>query len=280
MGIQIAADKAAMTIASSDAKPDGQFDQNRAFLFGHLTKGWNGNDWVADAITCTATVPVSGPQSELDRLELGFVQVARAVSFQAFYAGRMASEGGIALNYFVPPALASTVLLDGANNPRDPWYRNPTFSTASGGRRSAATGDHPGMVVRLSLENRSRSNVRNFLFHCFMERQFWTVLTALERGGAPRYLAHFEWKLRYEFRVKWKNGSPLPPQNKSTLSIVRGQTPGQPADADVQALLRVPTGERANSIGKRTEAAAVTGNPPNRSDNKTRFFTVPEDFWT
>ena len=126
----------------------------------------------------------AGPQAELDRLELGFVQIAKATTFKAFYAGRKRSEGGIALDYFVPPALTRTVLLDGTKNARDPWYRNPVFATAAGGKRAAETGDHPGMVVRLSLENRSVSNVRNFLFHCFLEREFFTILTAIPSPAA------------------------------------------------------------------------------------------------
>jgi hypothetical protein len=90
----------------------------------------------------------------------------------------MPSEGGIALDYFIPPALNAKVLLDGTNSPRDPWYRNPTFSTTRAGKRAADFGDHPGMVVRLGLQNRVRSNVRNFLFHCFMKRGFFTILGA------------------------------------------------------------------------------------------------------
>jgi hypothetical protein len=280
MAIQIASSQAVLTVTDADAKPSFDFDAGKTFLFGHLTKGWSGSDWVDDAITCTATVPVSGPRAETDLLEVGFVQVARAVSFQAFYAGRIASEGGIALNYFVPPALASNALLDGGSKgARDPWYRNPVFSTVSGGRRSATTGDHPGMVARLSLENRSRSNVRNFLFHCFMDREFWTILTALEPGGQPQYIAHFQWKVRYEFKLTWKDGSPNQPINLSTIRVVSKQSAGRPTDADLQGILNDPKGDRANKLGVRAEAATVTGAPPNRTDNRIRFTTVPDNFW-
>ena len=278
MTISIASNQAVLTIDSSGVTPAGQV-VNDTFLFGHLTTGFSGSDFTGDALTCLATVPVNGPAAEVDRLEVGFVQVARAVSFQAFYAGRMPSEGGIALDYFVPPALMAKVLLDGSNSPRDPWYRNPTFGTAGGGKRAAGFGDHPGMVVRLSLQNRVRSNVRNFLFHCFMEREFFTILTALEPGGRPNYIAHFQWKVRYEFRVKWRNGTPTAPINQSSFRLLKNQTTGRPPDADLQALLNAPAGERANAIGKRAEAATVTGNKPNRSDNEGRFITVPEDFW-
>lgn len=281
MAIQIAAAQAVLTIDDNLAQPGSQVDATQTFLFGHLTRGWDGRDWVEDAIVCTGAVPISGPQSEVDRVELGFVQIARATSFQAFYAGRIASEGGIALNYFVPPALTTTILLDGTSGARDPWYRNPTFGTAAGNRRSATMGDHPGMVVRLSLENRSRSNVRNFLFHCFMDRQFWTILTAIEPGGQPQYIAHFEWRVRYEFKLTWQNGAPMPATNLSLGKlVVNSQTTGRPTAAELQAKLNNPAGERANSVGKRLNAATIAGREPNRLDLKTRFITVPENFWS
>ena len=278
MAVSIASNQAVLTIDSSGVKPAGQV-VNDTFLFGHLTTGFRGGDFTGDALTCLGTVPVSGPAAEVDRLELGFVQVARAVTFQAFYAGRMHSEGGIALDYFVPPALNAKVLLDGSNNPRDPWYRNPTFGTAPASRRAANFGDHPGMVVRLSLQNRVRSNVRNFLFHCFMDREFFTILTALEPGGRPNYIAHFQWKVRYEFRVKWRSGRPTVLVNQSTFKQLKNPTIGRPSEGDLQVVLNAPAGERANAIGKRVEAATVTGNKPNRSDNEARFITVPDDFW-
>ena len=132
----------------------------------------------------------------------------------------MPREGGIALDYFVSPAMTTTVLLDGVRNARDPWYRNP-IANITAGRGTADVGDHPGMVVHLSLENRSCSNVRNFLFHCFMEREFWTILTAVEPGGRPQYIAHVQWRLRYEFRVIWKDKTPQTPRNLSSIKVVR-----------------------------------------------------------
>lgn len=279
MAVQIAANQAVLTIDEKLAVPDSDFNLQKTFMFGHLTKGWNGVDFVDDAVTCKGSVPVSGPRDEVENLELGYVQLARAVSFKAFYGGRIPGEGSIALDYFVPPAMTSTVLLDGVKNARDPWYRNP-IANITAGRRTADVGDHPGMVVHLSLENRSRSNVRNFLFHCLMEREFWTILTALEPGGKPQYISHVQWRLRYEFKLTWKDKVPQKPVNLSSIQVVRRQTAGRPTEADLQPLLDNPTGERANATSKRVEAATVTGNPPNRTDQKLRFLSVPENFWT
>jgi hypothetical protein len=279
MAVQIASEKAVLTVEDAGAHADSQIDHHRNLLFGHLTLGWNGQDWVQDALTCTANVPLTGPQDEVNRLELGFVQVARANSFQAFYAGRIASEGGIGLNYFISPALMSNILLDGKRGVRDPWFSTPVFATARGDRRNADFGDHPGMVVRLSLENKVRSNVRNFLFHAFMDRDFWTILTAIEGGGPPKYIAHFQWRLRYEFKVQWLNGIPKVRENSSFIRIVKRQTMGRPPERELDATLNTPAGQRANKIGERAELMTVTGNVPNRTDYPTRFMTVPEDFW-
>lgn len=128
-----------MTIDDSKVNPFFTIDSQQHFLFGHLTEGWSGTDWVGDALTCTASVPVSGPQGEVDRVEIGFVQLARTTTFQAFYGGRIQQEGGIGLNYFVPPALTNTMFfLDGTKGTRDPWYRNPVFATGKGGMRSSS----------------------------------------------------------------------------------------------------------------------------------------------
>jgi hypothetical protein len=72
--------------------------------------------------------------------------------------------------------------------------------------------------------------------------------------------------VRYEFRVKWRaTGGGDQPVELHLLT-----TTGRPPEADLQALLNAPAGERANSIGKRAEATTVTGNRPNRADNESR----------
>ena len=87
--------------------------------------------------------------------------------------------------------------------------------------------------------------------------------------------------LRLEFKLNWKKLTPQLPLNLSMPKLVtKGQTAGRPTDPDLQSMLNAPAGERANAIGKRAELMTVTGNVPNRTDNKTRFITVPENLWT
>lgn len=280
MSLQIPADKAALTIEDGAVVPDLTLDKFSNRIFGHLTKGWSGSDWTGDALTCKGSVPVSGPESELQGLELGFVQLARATSYQAFYAGRIRKEGSISLNYFIPPAMTSTILLDGTKTARDPWYRNPTFAPAAGGRRAADFGDHPGMVLFLKLSNRKRSSVSNYLFHVFMEREFWTILTARESSGTLHYLSYFQWQVRYEFKVHWINGEPTKRSNSSFYKQIKGKTVGRPPEGELQAMLNNPTGERANPIGRRAQVFTETGHEPNRNELENQFITVPENFWT
>jgi len=247
-----------------------------AFLYGHMGKGWSGQTWAQDALTANASFPASNA----DQVEFGFVQIARANRFGAWYSGRIASEGSIALNYFAAPALTQSILLDGGSTPppRDPWYRHPAFSL-SGNRRSAETGDHPGLVVRLKLKNRVCSYVPNFLFHVIMDREFWTIFTARENDGKLTYLAYYQWQLVYEFMIRWNNGTPQRFINRSHYQLLKSKTLGRPADADLQAILSHPAGQRANEIGTRAQSLTESGAPPNRSDLKSRFMNVPEIFW-
>jgi len=243
-----------------------------------LTEGWSGSDWTGDAITCTATEPIKNKDPS-QGVDLGFVQVARGTIFHAFYAGRIPSEGSIGLNFFIPPAFPQSVVLDGSGNTPDPWYRVPRFELAGGGKRLATFGDHPGLVIPLKLSNNVRSQVPNFLFHTYMEREFWTILTAIE-AGKRTYLAYFQWQLRYEFKVRWQASKPQVAANLSSFRIVHNFVLGAPPDSELQSKLNSPTGERANAIGKRCQILTETGAPPNRSDNQHRFPAITDSFWS
>lgn len=246
-------------------------------LLGHMGKGWNGQNWNQDAVTTNASIPVTNA----DQVEFGFVQVARANRFEAFYSGRIASEGSIALNYFVAPALTQKIFLDAGSRPppRDPWYRNPALGI-SRNSRSAETGDHPGLVVPLQRKNRVCSYVPNFLFHVIMDREFWTLFTARENDGKLTYIAYYQWQLTYEFMIRWSNGTPQPFVNRSRYQVLKSKTIGRPADPDLQAILSNPAGQRANEIGARAQEITEGGSPPNRSDLKSRYMNVPEQFWS
>lgn len=264
-----------ITIQNQGASPDWATSADDAFLLGHLGTGWSGSDWTADAITATASIPVSNP----GQAEFGFVQLARANRFQAYYAGRLSREGSVTLDYFVPPALKQKIMLDGGGSLRDPWYREP-ISQATPGGRSAKTGDHPGMLVPLKIQNRVCSYVPNYLFHVIMDREFWTILTVREPTAQLNYVGYYHWQLIYEFMIRWHDGRPIKFINRSSLRIVDPKGIGRPPDLDLQALLSNPTGERANAIGNWTLKLTPGGSLPNRRDQSERFANVPDVFWS
>jgi hypothetical protein len=279
MAVSIDSARTKIFIDIDDAKPDSKIDTQKNVLLGHLTRGWDGSNWNDDAVVIDAIVPINGPKSETDKVELGFVQIARATDYKAFYAGRMASEGSIILDYFIPPALPSPIMLDGLKDARDPWYRNPVIGGGAKGR-TAAIGDHPGLSTNLVVKNKKMSYVKNFLFHVIMEREFWSVLTTVEPGGKPNYLAYVQWQLRYEFKLRWANEIPIVASNSSSCKTVLTQTAGRPPDADIQALLSAPAGDRANKVAAKATIMTDTGPPPNRQDLDTRFSNLPPNFWT
>ncbi len=267
------------SIIHAGAKPDCKPDMSIGRLKGHLTKGFIGDDWKDDAISWKASAPTTLSAAERQSWEFGFVQIAEATSFQSFYAGRIPREGSVTLDYFVPPALSKTILLDNGDKAAQlPWYRMPG-ATIIGNRMESASGDHPGLIVPLTRENKVRSYVKNYLFHVIMDRRFWTVFTAKPPNGALQYVGHFAWRLRYEFVFKWLDDNPIVARNASILDVPATGVAGRPTEASIQGLLDTPSGPRANEAGDRAILLTESGSAPNRRDLEGRFINVPGDFW-
>lgn len=91
------------------------------------------------------------------------------------------------------------------------------------------------MIVHLQLQNQLRSNVPNYLFHAFMEREFWSILTAIEPGKSANFIGYFQWTLRYEFKIQWVRGVAQLRSNLSRFSLVKGKTLGKPPEARTSA---------------------------------------------
>jgi hypothetical protein len=270
----------AFTTVKTGAKPDCKPDLDQGRLKGHLTKGFDGATWKDDAITWKASVPTTLSAAERQSWEFGFVQIAEATQFQSFYAGRIPREGSITLDYFIPPALPKTIWLDEGDKFAElPWYRSPG-ATIIGNRMEASSGDHPGMIVPLTLENRVRSYVKNYLFHVIMDRRFWTVFTAKPPGEPVQYIAHIAWRLRYDFRFAWSQDKPSVARDASILDVPATGTVGRPTESVLQGLLNTPADPRANEAGNRAILVTDSGSPPNRLDLQDRFFNVPGDFWS
>jgi hypothetical protein len=247
-----------------------------------LTKGFNSGSFPAEqgkALSAAAHVPlVNGPEGTT----FGFVQLARANFFGAFYAGRISSEGSIGVVAHTPPALIKPLMLDAAGNPPMPFFIDPSNSSFDSKTMNSSWGDHPACRVPLKLQNSKVSKVDNFLFQIIDDREFWTIFTARDADGTNRYLAHFHWKLRYEVELMWRNSEAVLRTSKSALSVLERNVKGRPPDGDLQAMLDQPSLPRANVAFGLALRSAFNGAPgANRSEN-TRHFTssaLRPDFW-
>jgi hypothetical protein len=279
-----------MTVNPATAKITGNLDtavpdvhfQNGQGVACHLTQGFDkAVGWTnGKAFTAVGEVGIAGSVADWG---FGFIQLCRAKFCGAFYAGRIPSEGSIGLRSHNPPALPKAVLLD-SDDDFSPWTSaSPRFSV-DGSAIHANTGDHPATAVHLNVTNRM-TKVPNFLFHVVDIREFVTIFTAKDPGGARQYLAHFEWTLVYDFKFSWRGGNPV--KVGSLSSFPRGAIQsirGAPTASVWQALLANPTGPQCNDQTKKAIHQAGTGGQgPNRSDN-TGYFNdpannVPPDFW-
>jgi hypothetical protein len=274
----------ALRVDGSNAKPD-VFINPAGHIICHLTQGFSSSSFPSgqqNAITGAAHVPViPGPGETVRSWNFGFVQIGRVRTPElhgAFYAGRMRSEGSIAVRPGVPPALASPVLYDASGSPPDPWFEtpNPSFTPP---RINASWGDHPALKVPLRLRNSGR-NLDNFLFQLIFDREFWTIFTATDPSGKITYIAHFHWQVRYDIELMWRNQTAQIRKNKSTAGVLDAKVNGAPADPQLQTILAHPSGDRANTVFSKAITQAFFGaRGPNRTENDRWFMTVPAEFW-
>ena len=275
--------KLQLTVTEQGARPAVHINNSVGHVICHLTQGFDPGLFPAEqgkALTAGAHVPLgNGPEGTT----FGFVQLARANFFGAFYSGRIASEGSIGVVAHTPPALLNPLMLDASGTPPDPFFQDPSSSSFTAPTMNSSWGDHPACRVPLTKKNSARSNVDNFLFQVIDDREFWTIFTAQDTGGLLRYLAHFHWKLRYEFNFVWSDGKAVLRQSNSSIAVTERLVKGRPADADLQGLLNTPTGTRANVLFDLALRSAFNGGVgPNRSENRQRFTRpiLPADFWS
>ena len=274
--------KLSLTVTEGGAIPAVHINNPVGHVICHLTQGFNPGSFPNDqgkALTAGAHVPLgNGPEGT----DFGFVQLARANFFGAFYAGRIPSEGSVGVLASTPPALINALMLDATGTPPDPFFLDPATSSFVSPQMNSSWGDHPACRVPLTKKNSSRSNVDNFLFQIIDDREFWTIFTAVDPGAAPRYLAHFHWKVRYEFDFTWVDAKAVLRRSNSSVSVPERNVKGRPTDGELQGLLNAPKGTRANVLFDLALRSALNGaTGPNRSENPQRFTRpiLPANFW-
>lgn len=282
MAARIIESKLQLIVAEQGARPDVHINNSVGHIICHLTKGFDAASFPNEqgkALSAGAHVPLDGGP---DGTTFGFVQLARANFFGAFYAGRIPSEGSIGVIAHTPPALSNPVMLDAFGSPPMPFFIDPENSTFDAPTMHSSWGDHPACRVPLKLKNSKVSKVDNFLFQVIDDRDFWTIFTGRDADGTNRYLAHFHWKLRYEVEIMWRAGEAVLRASKSVLSVPERNSKGRPVDGDLQTMLNAPALPRANvafGVALRLAFNGATG--ANRSEN-LRWFTssaLRSDFW-
>ncbi|HEX7505408.1 MAG TPA: hypothetical protein VF550_01470 [Polyangia bacterium] len=278
MAVKINESQLQMTVNEDAAKPDVYINPVGHAIF-HLTQGFNPSDFPQgqrDALTAGAHVPLGGNPGTT---AFGFVQIGRLNHFGAYYAGRIAREGSITILVHEPPAMPINVLLDGVGNPPMPFFADLTPNWLPPNIH-CSWGDHPASRVPLRQENFLTSRVPNYLYHYLDDRDFWTIFTAQEPGKAPHYIAHFQWKLRYDVKFRWRNGNAIVQQSASSLSIISRKVKGPPKEPDLQSLLITPRGPRSNLLMGDALRRAFSQGSANRQENSNCAPNIiPGDFW-
>ena len=279
MAAKIIDSRLQLTVTDGAAKPD-VFVNPVGHVIAHLTQGFDAGSFPkgqGNALTAGAHVPLDGG---LDGTTFAFVQIGRSNFFGAFYAGRIPNEGSIGVLAHVPPALANPVMLDASGETPVPFFQDPTRSSFVPPQVNSTWGDHPAIKIPSKLKNSNRSNVDNFLFHLIDDRDFWTLFTAQDSGGALRYIAHFRWQVRYDVQFAWRDGMPTPRNIRSFFRVHERNTKGRPTEPAIQGQLSAPGGVRANvAFGDAVTKSFFGARGPNRSENLRWFPAVPSDFW-
>ncbi|HXP88277.1 MAG TPA: DUF4157 domain-containing protein [Bryobacteraceae bacterium] len=247
----------------------------------NLTRNFNSDPTLVDwAFNLIGHVKVDlGPTDDLSTHTFGYVQYMRHNFLGIFYAGRVPREGRIGM--LLDPVIGHDYMLDCSPSTTRPFMWPPgNNSQFNSGEETANMGDHPVLSVRQKEQNVT-TGVENFLFHMIDDREAWSIFTVQNPAGAFQHLAHVRWTLRYEFKFKWKNGTPLK-ENKSTFSM---GTPvlGAPNDKDLQPILAAVSASQtpiANEKAKEAMRTVRVPPNPNRSDNAGWFNNVPGDFFT
>jgi hypothetical protein len=274
------------TVIPGSAVIGGKFDLARPtvevdcgpshdFVAVHLGHGFNKLDpeKTAAAFRIDGQVALTGPGGVPTGFEVAFLQFVRFNFLGVFYAGRKNSEGSVGL--LVHEALSKRVLLD-PNPPMPPWISETPF-TRTGSLAKNSMADHPFFHTARQAPNVT-TGVPNFLFHIVDDRDFWTVFSVRE-AGRFQHLTHIHWHVRHDQQFSWRNGIPVPTRAASAFTPDQNPTPGPPTDPDLRTLLAVPAPPNAKDALKAALPIAVLPPNPHRSDNATRFFNVPQDFF-
>jgi hypothetical protein len=275
MSLTLNAASADVDLSLGDAK--ARVTPGTRIVVGNLTKGFDitaiedRGQQPGEALSAVGRVGATGSPAGW---QIGFVQICKLNAGQVYYAGRIRSEGSIAVMF--ERAMPAQVLLDSLAD-RTPWTRLTDRFKMTGNQITSPTGDHPAVKVPQKLRNSGR-NVDNFLFHMIDDREFWSIFTAIDPTGKRTSLAHFHWKVRYEAKLTWNGGRPT--VQDSSHFDPGSKAKGAPSEPELQSLIGNPVGPQFNDAAAAAMKTAFLGaRGPNRTENDTWFLNVPAGFY-
>lgn len=253
--------------AKADATPAGDV------IHFHLTKGFStAPGATADAFTMKGSVKAQTSIAELETWHFGFIQVMELRQYRIVYVGRTPGDGQTTIE-------ASTGFLLDSGPSIQPWTSLVPALLTPASKIEADFGDHPSSKAANSFTNRL-TNAALFLYKFSDNRTAVSTFVAEDPQGARQFLANILWVVNYEFRFKWRNGSPVKLENSSKFLIGNSNLGASP-DASVSGLTKQPKPPFYNQKAKGEILNALRRGPPGRVDQDFRSDpTVPADFFT
>jgi hypothetical protein len=219
--------------------------------------------------------------AEIAKFEFGFIQIMFDGQFLMQYAGAKPQLGSLSIQ----PDFQNAFYLD-SNPTHTPWTLPPADrEILIGDRIICFTGDHPAFLAKRRTENFHRSfgdsaaidNHFQFISHSM---HFITVLAQFEKKTlAVQALASFRWQLKYQFEVKYLNGTPII-RNASTIKFDPAAKIGDPGfNGDEKKIFDSRSGLFFNTVAPGRYRAALQKGSSARTESDTWFLSVPKDFF-
>lgn len=269
--MQIDASTANIKFSVDGAKPDATPAGN--VIHFHLSKGFSTVPGAkTDAFTMKGSVNAQTTIAELETWHFAFIQVMELREYRIVYIGRTPGDGQTTIQ-------ASTGFLLDSGPSIQPWTSLVPAILTPASKIEADFGDHPSSKAANSFTNQL-TNAALFLYKFTDNRTAVSTFAAEDPQGNRQFLANIHWIVNYEFRFKWRNGSPVKLGNDSTFLFGNSQL-GTPADATVAGLVKQPKQPFYNQQAKSTILNALRRGPPGRVDEDFRSDqTAPPDFFT
>jgi hypothetical protein len=221
-------------------------------------------------------------KAEIAKFEFGFIQIMFDGQFLMQYAGAKPQLGSLA----IAPDFQNTTYLD-SNPAHTPWTLPPADrEILIDDRIICFTGDHPAFLAKRRTENFHRNfgdsaaidNHVQFISHSM---HFITVLAQFEKKSLQvQALASFRWQLKYQFEVKYVNGTPVV-RNASTIKFDPQAKVGDPGfNGDEKKIFDSRSGLFFNTVAPGKYRAALQRGSTARTESDTWFLNVPRDFFT